>query len=259
MRFLRLWTQFIKYSLIQSSIYRTDLIMRIVGMSVMAAIMVFVITLPYEYVDGLAGWSKNEALTVLGFYYLTNGLSWAFFRNGIADLEQHIRYGSLDRMLLKPANSIFLLSFFEVDFTRLVDVGVGLAIILFQVSHSGAVITLGAAAGTLMAVILGLGFIFCLFLSVNMLAFWTTETYLDHLINPVFTVSKYPADLWGRYSWLLYWAAPVAFMSTVPAGILYGKMSWEIVLVGLALLAVWLLAIRIYWRAAIKNYASVGS
>jgi ABC-2 type transport system permease protein len=259
MRFLRLWKQFIKYSLLQSSIYRTDLIMRIVGMSVMAAMMVFVITLPYEYVDGLVGWRKSEALTVLGFYYLTNGVSWAFYRNGIAHLEQHIRYGSLDRMLLKPVNPIFLLSFFEVDFTRLVDVGVGLFIIILQVSGSGADITLTAVAGAVMAVILGLGFIFCLFLSVNMLAFWTTETYLDHLINPVFTVSKYPADLWGSYSWLLYWVAPVAFMSTVPAGILYGKVSWGIVLAGSGLLAVWLLAIRIYWRVAIRNYSSVGS
>jgi ABC-2 type transport system permease protein len=233
--------------------------MRIVGMSFMASMMLFVITLPYEYVDGLVGWSKSEALTVLGFYYLTNGLSWAFFRNGIAHLEQHIGNGSLDRMLLKPVNPIFLMSFFEVDFTRLVDVGVGVFIILFHVSRSGVEITLTAVAGAVMAVILGLAFIFCLFLSVNMLAFWTTETYLDHLINPVFTVSKYPADLWGKYSWLLYWVAPVAFMSTVPAGILYGKMSWDIVLAGLVLVVVWLLAIRIYWRVAIKNYSSVGS
>lgn len=247
------------YSLFQSSIYRTDLLLRIIGMSVMAAIMVFVITLPYEYVNGLVGWSKNEVLTVLGFYYVTNGLSWAFFRNGVAHLEQHIRYGSLDWLLLKPVKPIFLLSFFEVDFTRLVDVGVGVFIICLQISHCGMEITLTGVAGAMMAVILGLAFIFFLFLSVNMLAFWTTETYLDHLINPVFTVSKYPADLWGTYSWLLYWVTPVAFMSTVPAGVLYGKMSWDVVLAGFVLAAVWLLAISIYWRAAIRNYSSVGS
>ena len=259
MRFLRLWSQFVRFSLVQTSIYRTDMVMRAIGMVVMTVIMIFVITLPYQYVDGLAGWDRQEALTVLGFYYVTNGLSWAFFRNGISHLDQHIRQGSMDNMLMKPANTIFLFSFFEVDVTRFVDVVVGLFIVITQVVASGAVVTAWGMLGAFLGILLGLLFVFCLFLSVNMLAFWTTETYLDHLINPIFTVSKYPADVWGKYSWVLYWVAPVAFMSTVPAGILYGKISPVILLIGYTVAGVWLLGIRVYWRVAVRNYSSVGS
>ena len=165
----------------------------------------------------------------------------------------------MDNMLMKPANTIFLFSFFEVDVTRFVDVAVGLFIVVTQVVASGAVVTGWGVVGALLGVLLGLLLVFCLFLSVNMLAFWTTETHLDHLVNPVFTVSKYPADLWGKYSWILYWIAPVAFMSTVPAGILYGKIPPAILLIGYGMVGIWLLGIRVYWRIAVRNYSSVGS
>ena len=94
---------------------------------------------------------------------------------------------------------------------------------------------------------------------INTLSFWTTETYLEHVANPLFIVSKYPADIWGKYSVILYGIVPMAFMSTVPAGILVGKFSLWWAAAGVVLAVGWTIAAAIFWKIAIRSYSSEGS
>ena len=235
------------------------MIFRLIGMLLMVLVMVFVLTLPYQYVDELAGWSRSEMIIVLGMYYMANGLAWMLFKQSLTLLEQRVRLGTLDTILVKPVSSMFMVSFFDIDVSRFADFLVGLFLVVIQVVGSGVSVGVENVLGASIAFVAGLGIVYSVYVMINSLSFWTTEAYLDHVANPLFSVSKYPADIWGQYSFILYWIVPMAFMSTVPAGILVGKMSLWWAVVGVVLAVGWVTAASLFWRFAIRNYSSVGS
>jgi ABC-2 type transport system permease protein len=259
MKQIYLWTQFFKFSLSQIVVYRADIILRLFGMILMVGVMVFVLTLPYQYVDELAGWTRPEMIIVLGFYYMSNGLAWMLFKESLSNFDERVRMGTLDNILVKPVNSMFMVSFFDIDVSRFADFLVGLILVVIQVVGTGMEVPVQVVLASAVAFIAGLAIVYSIYLMINTLSFWTTETHLEHVANPLFIVSKYPADIWGKYSVILYWIVPMAFMSTVPAGILIGKFSLWWAVAGVALGIGWVTAAAVFWKIAIRNYAGVGS
>ncbi len=260
MRFLSLWTQLAKFSMKRMAAYKGDFVMRLLGLLPMFLVMILILSIPYQYVHDLAGWTKDEVLIVLGLYYMAEGLSWTLFKGGIFGLEDHVSAGTLDGILLKPVNSIFLLSFFDFDVSRLVDVLIGSVLVVWVIVTGSTGVDVIHVLGGTAAFLMGQIIVFSLYFSFNCLSFWMTETYLGHVASPIFTVARFPVDLWGQQgAKLLYWILPIAFMTTVPAGVLVGKMSFVWVGVSAVVAMMMLLVIRVLWRAGVRNYAGVGS
>lgn len=260
MRKFKLWLQFMKFSLSEIAIYRADFVFRLFSILLMMGMMYVVLSLPYKYVGSIAGWDKDDAMILLGIYYMSSGLSRALFRTGIGKLELMINKGTFDRTLLKPVDSMFLVSFFLVDISRMGDVLVSLGFIIIFVSKAELSISLLSLVAAVAGGIGGLVLMSKVFLMVNTLCFWTTETYLDHVVNPLFVVTKYPVDIWdARLKNILYWGVPLAFVSTVPASILTGKLPAYWSLIGIGLAIIWSIAARLFWNFALRRYSSVGS
>lgn len=258
MKVVRLWLQVMRISLSSMLAYRMDVVLRTLGMVVMIAVMVFVLGLPFENVDEIAGWKRYEVLVVLGFYYVSSGLAWVLFRRGLSRLEWRINSGRLDDVLLKPVSSRFLLAFLASEVDRIGDIIVGGYLITqaFVLSDTNfEFVNLVVAVFSLVG---GLGVVFGIFLMANTLSFWTTEAYMDHVVSPLIVVSKYPVDIWGRAKSILYWVLPVGFVSTVPASILLDKLDiwwgWVSLLIGIF----WVFISGKFWGFGVKNYSSVG-
>lgn len=236
-----------------------DFIFRGIGMVFMFIIMTFVMSLPFSFVDKLAGWSEYELYLVLSIYYIINGIGWVTFRNGLGNLEQKINSGDLDNFLLKPKNTLFLISFSELNIPRLTDIVVGILwFVLTYLRMDFDLKSLNILA-FFVALLCGLVFSFAFYLMINTLSFWSTETYIDHVANPFFTIAKYPVDIWGnKIKTFFYWVLPLGFVSSVPVAIFTGKVSviWCIIGVGIAF--IWLLAAVGFWRFALKQYSGVG-
>jgi len=260
MRKFKLWLQFIRFSLNEIAVYRADFVFRLFSMLLMMGIMYVVLSLPYKYVGSIAGWDKNDAMILLGIYYMSSGLSWMLFRTGIGGLELMVNKGTFDGTLLKPVDSMFIVSFFRVDVSRIGDFLVSLGFIVSVVLRSGMSISFVSLTAAMVGMVSGMVLISKIFLMVNALCFWTTETYLDHVATPLLVVTKYPIDMWdSRLKNMLYWIVPLAFVSTVPAGIFLGKLPvyWSAIGVGLAI--IWSVAARVFWNFALRCYSSVGS
>ncbi len=238
--------------------YRLDVVLRTLGMLVMIAVMVFVLGLPFKNVDEIAGWRRHEVLVVLGFYYVSSGIAWILFRRGLSRLEWRINSGRLDDVLLKPVSSKFLLAFLASEVSRIGDVIVGGYLVVQAFLLGGSSFEFVNLIAALVALIGGLGVVFGIFLMANTLSFWTTEAYMDHVVSPLIVVSKYPVDIWGRAKGILYWVLPVGLISTVPAGLLLGKLdiwwSWVSLLIGV----LWVYVSGKFWNFGVKIYSSVG-
>jgi ABC-2 type transport system permease protein len=260
MRYLRLWITFFKFSLKQIAAYRLDFLFRIFSMGLMMGIMYFVLSLPFNHTESLGGWKHSEVLILISFYYISNGLGWSFFREGIGELETLVRNGDFDSRLIKPVRASFLVSCFKIQLARLGDVLVGtlfIIVVIYRHQINVSFINILVAVFTLFC---GVWIVSRIFLIVNALSFWVTETYLNHVANPVLVVAKYPIDIWPHnLQNVFYWVLPVAFLSTVPTAIFLGKIDLIWGGVALVMTVLWSVLARLFWNFAIKHYSSVGS
>src|SRR5574342_1011291 len=78
--------------------------------------------------QGVAGWSFDEALVVIGWFMVMKGVLEGAVNPSLAAVVEHIRKGTLDFVLLKPADAQFLVSTQKFAPWRVIDVVAGIVI-----------------------------------------------------------------------------------------------------------------------------------
>src|SRR5512134_243732 len=78
---------------------------------------------------GVAGWTFDEALVVMGWFTLMKGVLEGAVNPSLTSVVEHIRKGTLDFVLLKPADAQFLVSTAKFEPWRVVDLAGGVVII----------------------------------------------------------------------------------------------------------------------------------
>ena len=107
-RYISLLGIFYRAALLTEMEYRVNFIVSLamsVGWSVwaLAGITVF-----YFHRSQLGGWTYDEILMVVGLFVTFNGMVDAVLRPNIVRVVEYIQKGTLDFVLVKPANSQFL-------------------------------------------------------------------------------------------------------------------------------------------------------
>lgn len=258
-RHVRIWGAMVAVSFSRIMHYRLDTVARFIGILPVLIMRVIVLTLPYQFVSTIAGWDAHEVLMVLGMFYVSEGLSWVFYKRGISLLEERLQTGMMSSVLLKPVNSRFFISFSELDVTRIADVVAGAGLLTVAVVSSGINVGLMEIVFAAVGLFEGLAIMYGLYLLVNSLSFWTNRTYLGHVANPVFTLARYPVDFWGgSVKNLFYFVVPLAFVSTVPAGLLAGKLPLWWLGVGVVMAFLGVVASSVVWRYGVRYYLDNG-
>ncbi len=240
--------------------YRLDLAARILAMVFMVIIMAFILSLPFRFTNGLLGWNINDITLVLGVYYVSSGIGWLFYKNNVLQFDKWIKSGFISNMLLKPVSIQLLMSFWEMDFTRISDILAGILLFLRVILIGALHVELGTVVGFVVAFVAGQIFMFSFFFIINSFSFWIEEAYLTHVANPFFDATKYPVDLWvGPARNLLYWILPLGFISTIPVAVLTGKLGIEWSMIALVISFLWLIASNFVLRIGLRKYNGVAS
>src|SRR5512133_3687751 len=82
----------------------------------------------YGHRPSVAGWTFDEALVVMGWFTVMKGVLEGAVNPSLASVVEHIRKGTLDFVLLKPADAQFLVSTAKFAPWRVVDVVAGLIV-----------------------------------------------------------------------------------------------------------------------------------
>jgi ABC-2 type transport system permease protein len=109
-RYLRLLAVQLRASLLLAVQYRVDFLAEgLVGVFWVATALVPLLAV-FQARSHIAGWSFGEALMVVGWFTLLEGVLEGAVSPGLASIVDHIRKGTLDFVLLKPADAQFLVS-----------------------------------------------------------------------------------------------------------------------------------------------------
>jgi ABC-2 type transport system permease protein len=246
--------------------YRTSFVLYLLGQTIVAGTELVAIVVIFTAVDRLAGWSAAEVALLFGLSGVAFGLA-DLFVSPVEMAARHIKAGSFDQFLVRPAGALWQLLATEFALRRLGRsvqplVVLAVALRLVDVAWGPAEVVLVPLTVACGAVIYG-----AIWVITSSLAFWTVET---QEVGSSFTyggdaLTSYPFDVLGTWlRRLVTFVVPLGSIAYLPALRLLGKRPPF----GLPLVATWsgpvvalvaALVARAVWRLAIRHYRTTGS
>lgn len=214
----------------------------------------------FGHAERVGGWGFWEVVVLLGVFNTLAGVVEALMRPNLGRLVPLVRQGTLDLLLVKPVDPQFHVSFRRLVVWHISDGLLGLGLVAYalaRLDRSPSVEEILAFAVALGAAV---GIVYALWLGLMTLAFWFVAVEnLAVLFDALFEAGRFPATAYPRpLRFLFVFVIPMAWITTVPPGVLTGRLGVELAMASAALAAVLLVATRALWRSALRHYTGAG-
>ncbi len=208
----------------------------------------------------VAGWRFGEALMVMGWFTFLEGVLEGTISPSLISVVEHIRKGTLDFVLLKPADAQFLVSTARIQPWRALNVLTALVLFAWGFRALGRGPSAGAVALAAVTMLSAVVVLYSLWLLAVSAAFYVVRIdNLSHLFNAVFDAARWPIDVFhGAVRFTFTFVLPLALMTTVPSRALLGVLPLRSLVGSLAGAALTFALSRVVWKASIGRYTSAG-
>ena len=215
----------------------------------------------FQFDASFSGWSRNEALIVVGFFITLSGILDAFIDPNLSAVVEHVREGTFDFLLLKPIDAQLLVSVHRTAPAKLPHVVVGLVVALWGASQLTTKPGLLEIGGSLVLLLAGTTILHSLWTMVVSLSFkFVRVDNLSFLIRAVVDAGRWPLAFYPTGARVvLTFIVPVGLMTTYPALALRGVLEMRAGLSAIAVAVGFAVAARVTWRWALRSYASASS
>ncbi len=260
-RYLQLLGIQLKASTLLALQYRYDFLidgtMSLVG-TIAAVVPLFVV---FQQRPQIAGWSFPEALIVIGFFVLLQGVLEGAINPSLTSVVEHVRKGTLDFVLLKPADAQFLVSTAKFLPWKVMNLlaGIGLLVYAFvQLDRVPSILGLLAALVLLGASTLLLYSLWIV--TVSMAFFFVRVDNLSYFFTSIFDAARWPVSVFrGAWLFLFTFVIPLGVMTTYPAEALLGRLAPATLAYALGGASVFAVIGRVTWLKSIGKYTSASS
>lgn len=205
------------------------------------------------------GWSWEESLVVLGIFTTLQGFAATFLSPNLNQIVKQVQQGTLDFVLLKPISSQFWLSVRTLSPWGVPDLVFGLVMIGYAGSRLG--LAPGFYALGVIPLLLGLFSLYSLWFMLGATSIWFVKIYnVTEVLRGLLEAGRYPMAAYPvAYRFFFTFVVPVAFLTTIPAEAVLGRVAWGWI-AGSALLAIALFFVSTrVWRFALRFYTSASS
>ena len=209
----------------------------------------------------IAGWTFDESLIILGLFLLLKSLLEGAVNPSLLAVVEHIRKGTLDFVLLKPADAQFLVSTSKFEPSAAIGLGGASALIIAAFARLGfvpsAMGVLTAIALLLTAVVL----LYSIWIMVVSAAFYVVRVdNLAYLFTSIFDAARWPSSVFrGVLHVIFTFVIPLALMTSYPAEALLGRFTLSQAALSFAGAAVFAFIARMVWRGSLARYTSASS
>ncbi len=262
-RYLRLLWVSVRASLATAMAYRLDFIVS--GLISLWWMMWTLVPLWVVFGTGeqksVAGWSMPEALLVVAWFTALRGLLEGLINPSLIALVDGIRTGTLDFVLLKPADSQFLVSTRSFVPFKIFDVAAAGVIIAYALHRLGYFPPLANMAVALVLLVAAVTVLYAIFILVACAAFWVVRLdNLAYLFGSIFDAARWPLQVFrGGWRLVFTFIIPLGVMTTYPAMALLGRLDASTAWFALAVAAGFATLSRLAWQRSIGAYTSASS
>ena len=245
--------------------YRVDFIVRGLIAFLWSALTLIPLLVVFGVRQQVAGWSFAEALVVVAWFMLLRAVLEGAVSPSLTAVVEHVRKGTLDFVLLKPADAQFLVSTAKFEPWRVVDIGGALILFGYAFGMMHRLPSIAQVVTGLVFLALAVLILYSIWILVVSAAFWVVKVdNLSYLFGSLFDVGRWPIDVlrgvWrGTLMLVFTFVFPVALMTTYPALALLGRLDMRTAALALGGGIAFAVVARRVWRRALGMYTSASS
>jgi ABC-2 type transport system permease protein len=259
-RYVRLIRIFMGASISAQLEYRANFLISLLSALLTAGGALFGLVVLAGDGNPVGGWTYREASVVVGLFTLVQGFIGAVLYPNLSRLAEQIRLGTMDFNLLKPVDAQFLVSTRNIDPFRSIDLLIGGGLLTWAISGIPGITLLNLVTG-LGLLLAALVIVYAIWFGLTTTAFWFVKVEnITELFNGLFRAGQFPVTAFPGWVRVLFtFFVPIAFITTVPAEALIGRLNLNSALSALGVAAVLLIVSRLFWQHAIRSYTSASS
>ncbi len=259
-RYLRLLGMQLRASLLLGLQYRAEFLLDgVVGLFWTAAGIVPLVVV-FQARPTVAGWRFGESLVVMGWFTFLEGILEGAINPSLASVVDHVRKGTLDFVLLKPADAQFLVSTAHIQPWRSINVLTALGIFAWAFRLIGRRPSMAAIGTAGVALLCAVVVLYALkSLAVSAAFYFVRIDNLTHLFDSVFDAARWPVTIFrGVVRIVFTFVIPLALMTTYPAQALLGTLPGRTLGAAVAGAVTAFAIARGVWNASVARYTSAG-
>lgn len=262
MRYIKLLYRLFIFKMNLKMMYRFDFWSAFFADGMLFIVQLLMFGTIFTSVNHINGWEFYQIVIFVGTFTLIDGMVMSTFFFGLIGLPDKIRTGELDIYLVKPVNTLFLISFHQVNPGSIMVTVLGLGIVGYGLSIGGVVPSVFQVLMYIAALISMYLLMFAQMVLIRVVAFWTVKVRgLMEIENSIIEMAfMVPGSAFRGITKILFmivlpygliasgptfvltqWMSPVFYLWAVGAGVLF---------FGLAILA---------FKRGLADYSSASS
>ena len=259
-RYARLLMVQLRTSLLLALQYRSDFFVDVLIEIFWVATALVPLFVVYGTRTEVAGWSFGEALIVIGWFHFLNGVLEGAINPSLTAVVEHVRKGTLDFVLLKPADAQFLVSTTRFQLLRASHFVTAVAIFVYAFHRLGRAPSMLGVLDALVLLGVAIVILYSMWILTVSAAFYVVRVdNLSYLFNSIFDAARWPSSVFrGALRFVFTFVIPLAVMTTFPAQAMLGTISLKTTLASIAGGLGFAVISRMIWLRSIGRYTSAG-
>jgi ABC-2 type transport system permease protein len=259
-RYLRLLAVQLRTSVVLAMQYRADFLLDAFIEIFWMATAVIPLIVVFRLRPSIAGWTFGDALIVMGWFTFLQGVLEGAVNPSLTTVVEHIRKGTFDFVLVKPADAQFLVSTARFLPWRSVNVVTAIGIFAWGFHVLGRAPSAQDVALAGVTMVSAVVVLYSLWMLTVSAAFhFVRIDNLSQLFSAVFDAARWPIQVFrGALRLVFTFVVPLALMTTYPAEALLGRLQGVTLAGALAGAALAFAAARLMWTASVGKYTSAG-
>ncbi|WXR60942.1 ABC-2 family transporter protein [Peptostreptococcaceae bacterium AGR-M142] len=258
MRYLDIYFSIFKINLKNDLINWQNFLMNLIDSLIWFLLIIFFYESIFGIKDKVNGWSKDEILILVATSEIIKSIVFALFIENLPSIPRMIIKGDLDNYLLKPIDSRFLISVFNIDFGNLGSILPALYLLFYSISSLNNKLYLSSILIYIIFIIIAVILSYSLWISIMTLSFFILKgTSIHEFFMGALTLTRYPKDIFKKgLSFLLTVIFPILLVSNIPANILKNNAVDRSVISFVLITIIYYIISKLFWNIAIRRYES---
>lgn len=259
-KYLGIYKAFFKASFVADLEYRLNFVILVIGEFIWYSTQLILFEVLYRHTNIIGDWDIHQMRVFLFLVLFVDSIYMILWDPNFSAFTENVRKGTLDLLLMKPINSMFMLSSQRISISH---------IPCFFITLSGLIWALNRLPEfnwmkllwLIFLIPAGLSVIFCGRFALNSTSIiFTRADFLQYVWYSLFRLGLRPDAIYsGALRIVLIFVLPFAMVASIPARILLEPTALWMIAWAFVLPFILLYLLKKYWIFCLKYYSSASS
>ena len=261
-RYFNIWMAFLRNTLSRDMEYKMNFIFEIFIDAIYYGSLYFFFEVIFQFVDAFGDFNHDAVIIFLITMYIADSLYVFLLGGNVFHVNENVKSGDLDFILLKPINSQFFISCRYVNLHALISIFI-LFILLIKLTynyHGNSFLVINYIL-YVPSLIFGMFIFYSFEFMIASLSFWFRNfSYAGWLAGELIKYSRRPDSIYKKwFRKTLFTIFPMAMICSVPSRILIFGSNIKLLILQFFIASIFFHLTTLVWKKGLLRYESASS